>query len=78
MLKLTKCHWDKDQIIPGQPVWIAPQHVQSINVITVAAGVLIIESPEEIMAMPEMAYAMYPVMTIPTRAQAEDLTQRSA
>jgi hypothetical protein len=31
MLKLTKCHWDKDQIIPGQPVWIAPQHVQSIK-----------------------------------------------
>ncbi len=92
MLKLTRCWYDDGKITAGQPVYFLATAIQMIELVTVAEGVVmteistfnrvrsVVESPEEIMAMPEMAYAMFPSMMIPalTRQQAEDITRRSA
>lgn len=76
MIKLTSCFYIADEggLIPARPIWVAPSHIQTIEALEVAKGVFltevatanrirtVLETPEQIMAMPEMMYAMYPAM----------------
>lgn len=76
MIKLTKCQCVAGEVRPCGEIWLAPSHIQVIELVEVAAGVFltevgcanrtrtVIETPEEIMAMPEMVYLANPVMFI--------------
>lgn len=79
MLKLTKCWYDEGKITIGSPIYFLATAIQMIESVRIADGVMqtevstfnrvraVVESPEEIMAMPEMIYAMFPAMVVPPR-----------
>lgn len=76
MLKLTKAYYDEGQIKMRGFMWVAPAHIQMLESTCVADGVMmtevcvqnrsrtVVESPEEIMAMPEMQMHLNPAFVL--------------
>lgn len=76
MIKLTNCWYDGGEIKVGRPLWVATAAIQIIELFEISEGVfltqvslqnhvqVVLETPEQIMAMPEMLYAMYPAMIV--------------
>lgn len=75
MIKLTRSYYAEGMMKVGQPVWLSPSHIQMVELVDVGGvrsteitvmwrTISVVETPEDIMMLPEMVYYAYPAMVL--------------